>query len=324
MTDQGATTETEISKTEPLPDDDDKPATDDTATPSLLQLLGLAEFSNVDYTPFADSPILSIHKSDEFNHTFSLLYALEANNELSARALRLTSAAIKLNAGNPTVWLYRRRIITHLAEDDTAVWERELGFTAKVIQSSRKNYQAWEHRRYCVRQAGRLSIEAQFVDIVLDADAKNYHAWAHRAWLVDQGVTEGERAVCEWLIRDDVRNNSAWNHLFVVGSIIGREGDVQFACEMAGLAARNESVWNFLLAVGRDGCNVQPARQLARECIEQDSECVAARRFLVLNAGKDDAEEVVEQCRVLAELDDVRYKYWRTQGEAAERLVTSR
>lgn len=66
--------------------------------------------------------------------------------------------------------------------------------------------------------------ELAFAAESLAFDAKNYHAWAHRQALVAAfggtlGVLwERELALTERLLRDDVRNNSAWNQrFFVVG-----------------------------------------------------------------------------------------------------------
>lgn len=52
----------------------------------------------------------------------------------------------------------------------------------------------------------RVSAEA------LEADAKNYHAWAHRQVVVAAaGSWQQEMDYLEELLRQDVRNNSAWN-----------------------------------------------------------------------------------------------------------------
>lgn len=290
-----------------------------------VQPHGLNEWADVSYTPIPDGEVLSLEPTERFTHLFSVLYAMEERDELSVRALRLTTDAIKLNMSNPTAWMYRHRIIQSLARDDEAVWHRELAFTASLLRDSRKNYQAWQHRRYCVDRAAMHGLETQFVDVVLEHDAKNYHAWAHRAWLVRSGVVAGELDATEWMLRTDVRNNSAWNHRWVVGAHTGRTAEVGFACNMVPLAPRNESVWNFLLALARAGEDVAQARRLATDCLRDDDGCKAARRFLVLTAREDEAADVVEQCRSLANgPDNVRYRYWTMQQEHATKLLHRR
>lgn len=286
----------------------------------ILSKYGLNAFADVQYTMLEDGGVLALEPTEEFALVFSLLYALEAGNELSMRAFKLSSRAIQLNASNPTAWMYRRRLVKKLATSTTSLWEGELAFTASVLQMSRKNYQVWDHRRFCVQQVGQFQREVAFVDVVLEHDAKNYHAWAHRAWLVRNGIVKGELDATTWYIQADVRNNSAWNHRWLVGSKVGRDGEIEFACDIVALAPRNESAWNFLYALTKAGCDPSRPRTLAESCLRVDAGCIPARRFLVLTATDQQATEVVQHCELLAGgIDSVRRLYWSAQAGQARR-----
>jgi protein farnesyltransferase/geranylgeranyltransferase type-1 subunit alpha len=61
--------------------------------------------------------------------------------------------------------------------------------------------------------------EPDFLMEMFLLDSKNYHVWTYRHWLVRHfGLWDSEREIqdVERLITSDVRNNSAWNHRWVL------------------------------------------------------------------------------------------------------------
>lgn len=62
---------------------------------------------------------------------------------------------------------------------------------------------------------------------MLAKDAKNYHVWSYRQWLVRRfglwAEDSGELEAVEALLREDVRNNSAWNHRWFL--VFGSDAD---------------------------------------------------------------------------------------------------
>ena len=62
-----------------------------------------------------------------------------------------------------------------------------------------------------------LKDEFDHLGEIFAEDAKHYHAWAHRQWLVrTHGCWDKEMTFTKELIKEDVYNNSAWNHRFYV------------------------------------------------------------------------------------------------------------
>lgn len=65
-------------------------------------------------------------------------------------------------------------------------------------------------------------------------DSKNYHVWTYRHWLVRHfKLWDAPREIrdVEALLKSDVRNNSAWNHRFMLR--FGPRGDDEFDAGMS-------------------------------------------------------------------------------------------
>lgn len=111
---------------------------------------------------------------------FDYFRAILARQEKSARALDLTTDALRLNPANYTVWQYRRDILRALGSD----LNEELNYIEEVITENAKNYQVWHHRRVVVEMMNDASKELDITEMALRTDAKNYHAWQHRQWAI--------------------------------------------------------------------------------------------------------------------------------------------
>lgn len=132
-----------------------------------------------------------------------------------------------------------------------------------------KNYQIW-HYRQCLKPSGSNSdfanlyfaMERYIVELILNDEAKNYHAWSHLQWVVNntpeefQMSFEEEITFIEWLLSQDVFNNSAWSYRFFILSrslpffnepILSKE--IQYCQFAISEAPQNESVWNYLVAL---------------------------------------------------------------------------
>lgn len=91
-----------------------------------------------------------------------------------------------------------------------------------------------QHRRTIVLALKDPSRELPFTTRALSFDSKNYHTWAYRQWVLCEffssgdkahaDVWEGEIKYVEELLKEDLRNNSAWNHRFFVVFESGQGG----------------------------------------------------------------------------------------------------
>ena len=73
------------------------------------------------------------------------------------------------------------------------------------------------HRKVVVEWLKDPSNELQFTENILQLDAKNYHAWQHRQWVIKEfGLWEKELDYVDKLLTEDLRNNSAWNQRYFV------------------------------------------------------------------------------------------------------------
>ncbi|XP_061389520.1 protein farnesyltransferase/geranylgeranyltransferase type-1 subunit alpha-like [Musca vetustissima] len=170
-----------------------------------------------DVTPLpqddGENPVVAIAYSAKFREIFDYFRAILARKEKSARALELTTDALRLNPANYTVWQYRRDILRELGSD----LNEELNYIEEVITENAKNYQVWHHRRVIVEMLNDPSKELELTEMALRTDAKNYHAWQHRQWAIrTYNLYDNELAFTDRLISEDMRNNSAWNQRFFV------------------------------------------------------------------------------------------------------------
>lgn len=282
----------------------------------------------------------------------SYLRAVMAAEEHSQRCLRLTQHIISMNPAHYTVWLYRFKIIStlDLPVPDEIAWLNEVALTYL------KNYQIWHHRQLLIdhyhpkiaSDAEKLSklarSETQFINTMLAEDAKNYHVWSYRQYLVRKLslFTLPELLSTQNLIEDDVRNNSAWAHRFLVvfsdpkhsteGShpteadprvpqdVLDRE--VAYAKEKIRIAPQNQAPWNYLRGVlAKGGRGMGGVREFAEEFVDglgagEEEEEVRSSHALdclaeaYLEEGDRDKARLCLR-RLAEKWDPIRSGYWK-------------
>ncbi|KAL1985235.1 hypothetical protein VTN96DRAFT_8151 [Rasamsonia emersonii] len=165
------------------------------------------------------TPLATIAYSPAYVEATSYLRAVMAANEVSERALKLTQDVISMNPAHYTVWLYRAKILFALNKN----LDDELTWLNKVSLQYLKNYQIWHHRQVIMSSRTAFPTlppkELDFLMEMFAQDAKNYHVWTYRHWLVRHfNLWDSEREIrdVETLINADVRNNSAWNHRYLL------------------------------------------------------------------------------------------------------------
>lgn len=168
---------------------------------------------------------------------------------------------------------------------------------------------------------------------MLAKDAKNYHVWSYRQWLVAQfslwsaspGSTEIE--FTESLLREDIRNNSVWNHRYYV--IFGNpeqqrvpaktcELEIEYTKTKIHRAPQNLSAWNYLKGIiKKSEKGMEVLERFAEEFIDDNGEVRSSHAldFLAELWGQMGTEEkkkkAEEALGLLAEkYDPVRKNYW--------------
>lgn len=144
--------------------------------------------------------------------------------------------------------IYRAKILFALEKD----LDEELSWLNDVSLKYLKNYQIWyvdttnnrgaerksqenintknkpnisnrHHRQVLLSSKAHFPTfppkEADFLMEMFAQDSKNYHVWTYRHWLVRHfGLWDQPRELedVEFLLKADVRNNSAWNHRYML------------------------------------------------------------------------------------------------------------
>lgn len=176
--------------------------------------------------------------------------------------------------------------------------EEERKWLENVSERNLKNYQIWyvllhrsckdyvltiynrHHRTSLINLLPAMpDSEPKFLGQILSLDTKNYHVWSYRQWLCtrfpDPLLTTGmELDAMEIMIRDDVLNNSAWNHRWFVvfgwkeledtglknlkeerektGKVVDLDvvdREVEYTKNQIRIAPQNGSSWNYLKGV---------------------------------------------------------------------------
>ncbi|KAM5470054.1 CAAX geranylgeranyltransferase alpha subunit [Microsporum audouinii] len=229
-------------------------------------------------------PLATIAYSDEYAEATAYLRAVMAANEMSDRALALTEDVIRSNPAHYTVWLYRAQILNALGKDLKA----ELAWLDQLSTKYLKSYQIWHHRQVIMSNESVFPTvpegELDFLVKMFALDAKNYHVWTYRHWLLRHFKlwdSPAELADIERMIDEDVRNNSAWNHRWIMrfapregfdsglpgvgtaasmGAGAGKmvvvdedmvDGEVEYAKKKIVLAPENRSPWAYMRGVLR-------------------------------------------------------------------------
>ncbi|BCS00910.1 bifunctional protein farnesyltransferase/protein geranylgeranyltransferase [Aspergillus luchuensis] len=164
-------------------------------------------------------PLATIAYPSDYLEATSYLRAVMAANEMSERALKLTEDVISMNPAHYTVWIYRAKILFALGKDLKDELEWLNGVSLKYL----KNYQIWHHRQVLMSRTDYFpsppAKEPDFLMEMFAQDSKNYHVWTYRHWYVRHfKLWDAPREIqdVEALIASDVRNNSAWNHRFML------------------------------------------------------------------------------------------------------------
>lgn len=265
-------------------------------------------------------PISPILYTPDYKDAMEYLRAVMTSCEYSQRSLHLTAYIIARNPAHYTVWTFRYDCLKALDSD----LGEELRYIETMAAESSKNYQLWHHRELITRIRGLstedIPHEKDFLKDMLEEDAKNYHVWCYRQWLCKNfpDFRIGEVDYTATLIKQDIFNNSAWNHryflLFELDiRLSGKEIDeeIEYVKSNIDRDPDNLSPWNYLTGIMR-----KTNQQLSTlsEYVKYFDDSIPALDVLanIYEAQKDEegvklATEVFEK---LKSRDQIRRKYW--------------
>ncbi|GMF01823.1 unnamed protein product [[Candida] boidinii] len=295
---------------------------------------------SLDDDPTQDIILCKILYSDEYKKSLGILRRLMKNKEYSERALYLTEVVIDQVSAHYTVWQYRYHIVKEIGVD----LNKEFEWCEQVAIDNIKNYQIWHYKQLLVdlmlqekeKYNYTVNMEYPLIEAMINDDSKNYHVWSYRRWLVERFELYNSTIELDFTlqrIKEDVRNNSAWNHRFFVRfgnalkenasnelkqvdqSIIDEE--LELLKLLIESSPQNPSSWNYLSGIldnfGYDKLNglkefVEEYSDLSNKS-KLSNYAIELRVELFKRAGHN--SDAIELYNVLAEeRDKIRKNYW--------------
>ncbi|KAG8803540.1 CAAX geranylgeranyltransferase alpha subunit [Serendipita sp. 399] len=206
------------------------------------------------------NPLIPIFYPPDYKDALDYFRGVVATEERSERVLELTEHIIRMNPAHYSVWQYRYETLLAL----NSPLDKELKLMDELALANMKFYQVWHHRKLIMMKYKKPLPDLSFIAKVLTADVKNYHTWQYRQWLLtyfdDEELWRYELPFVDILLKEDIRNNSAWHHRFFVVFDSGvRDGDedramvvrreLNYAKQKIALSPNNLSAWNYLRGI---------------------------------------------------------------------------
>jgi len=200
--------------------------------------------------------IVPISYPAHYSDVLDLFRGVLATHELSYRSLLLTEAVIDVNSANYSAWHFRRLclkatnadidkelewvagvaldtpknyqlwhhrrcLLESLGSRSVVLCHRELELTRSVLDLDSKNYHAWSHRQWTLKFFAGAWSEDEIRTSASSAHGKSSDGAATHSSLPAFGslnpeIWSKELEFVEEMLKEDVRNNSAWNQRFFV------------------------------------------------------------------------------------------------------------
>ena len=186
---------------------------------------------------------------------FAKLLALRQSQTYGAEALEMTSKALQFHPEFPTLWGYRRELLTTSEKPLQELLKMEMKLLEKALRKSQKVYSIWFHRKWVVERLFKelekeeeairnlLNNELDLCNQLLAVDERNFHCWNHRMYLMDLMRTWGkdksnpidlnaiDLKLSTDLINQNFSNYSAWHLRTLLQQPRGEEPEMKLDVE---------------------------------------------------------------------------------------------
>lgn len=199
--------------------------------------------------------------------------------------------------------------------------DEELEFIRAFTIETPKNYQLWQHRQIIVERMASsevASMDLEATKFQLSLDAKNIHCWQYRQWILRHFNLpfEAELEYTEELLKNDVYNNSAWNHRYFL--IKDSEDRLKFdefekiINFLKGFNEDNECFWNYLAALIND-CPLLSIDLVISKLTEIVGSPDQTRNYLYLRfLSRFKLKNHEKLCERLKDLHPINKAYWNS------------
>ena len=193
----------------------------------------LEEWKDVTPIPLAVGSVMPIAFTADFNTVFGYFRALIATGELSVRGLRVSEDAARLNPANYAVWMYRRKVLTHLQSD----LKIELAYISRYIIPVAGRLIDWLGTKLIDWLTGRL------IDWLI-----GYEIHGLIDWLIDWLIYWIH--ACHFLffrvIAQNPKNYQVWYHRQKIVELLkDPSAEFEFTAKMLSRDAKNYHVWQY-------------------------------------------------------------------------------
>ncbi|OBA25776.1 protein prenylyltransferase [Hanseniaspora valbyensis NRRL Y-1626] len=210
--------------------------------------------------------------NDEYKQLMDIFNTLLNLKEYSERAYVITNEVIETIPAYYTAWCYKLDIVLNLQKN----LQKELLWLDEFSLENPKNYQIWSYRIELLKKFIKdktfsndkvlLKNENIILKLMIEEDSKNHHVWGYKSWLMnflklDLEDLNLELEYSDFLLREDVLNNSAWafryNILTKIIKIADNESDkieiykeeLDYARDKIDVYPDNVSSWNYYFRI---------------------------------------------------------------------------
>lgn len=232
--------------------------------------------------------LCDIMYTNEYKQIMSIFNALLSFNEYSERSLNIVNKVIDAIPAYYTAWCYKLDIVRKLNKDI----KEELLWLDEFTLENPKNYQIWSYRTELLRENAKnegdsndktvLKEENIILKLMLEEDPKNHHVWGYKSWLMnflklDLEDLNLELTYSDFLIGEDVLNNSAWCFRYNIVMKLVALGSQQeiflaelcYAKEKITIYPDNISSWNYYYRIIEILTELDKTKTISQHLIEE-------------------------------------------------------